>query len=311
MRTLIVTLLAALSITFTSASETPIADHLQEISVMILSPGGFSSSSGSGAIFTRTDSVGNEVNLIWTAAHVVDNLRSTRQVIAADGSKRTIVEFKDPKIVKEIRENGRTVGRLELDAEIIKYSDADNGHDLAVLRLRKQNFVQSTIEFYLEDDIPALGTKLYHVGSLLGQMGANSMTSGIYSQQGRLLNKFVFDQTTVAAFPGSSGGGVFLESGEYVGMLTRGAGETFNLIVPVRRIETWAKEANIEWAINRDVAMPSEAELRKIAVEDVGRDFSAMKSADALKMDKDFPFLLGGGTNSQEVLQWDRQFSID
>ena len=61
--------------------------------------------------------------------------------------------------------------------------------------------------FNLSDDIPKLGTDLLHVGSLLGQMGANSMTDGIYSQHGRLIgiNKFVFDQTTVNAFPGSSG----------------------------------------------------------------------------------------------------------
>ncbi|HAT67623.1 MAG TPA: hypothetical protein DCS66_24005, partial [Flavobacteriaceae bacterium] len=58
-------------------------------------------------------------------------------------------------------------------------------------------------------------TELYHVGSLLGQTGSNSMTRGIVSQVGRVLNLgsgdgTVFDQTTVTAFPGSSGGGVFL-----------------------------------------------------------------------------------------------------
>ena len=66
------------------------------------------------------------------------------------------------------------------------------------------------------------------------------------SQVGRVLDLgsgggTVFDQTTVTAFPGSSGGGVFLTDGKYVGMLVRGAGETFNLIVPVRRMPLHAR----------------------------------------------------------------------
>ena len=210
------------------------ADHLQTVSVTIRSAGEWSNGEGSGVIFTRKDADGNQVNFVWTAAHVIDNLRSTRKVVV-DGTPKTLVEFKDPMVVKEIRQDGRTVGRLQQDAEVLKYSDADDGHDLALLRIRKFNFVKDTVTFHLDkDDIPKLGTDLLHVGSLLGQMGANSMTDGIYSQHGRLiksLNKYVFDQTTVTAFPGSSGGGVYLKSNaNYIGMLVRGAGEGFNLI---------------------------------------------------------------------------------
>ena len=50
------------------------------------------------------------------------------------------------------------------------------------------------------------------------------MTTGIMSQVGRMLalnssTKVLFDQTTVTAFPGSSGGGVFLTDGQYIGTL--------------------------------------------------------------------------------------------
>ena len=166
------------------SQEKSIADHLQNVSVTIRSEGSFSNGEGSGVIFTRKDSKGNTVNFVWTAAHVIDNLRSTREVLVG-GTKKTLVEFKDPMIVKEIRQGGRTVGRLQMDAEVLKYSDADDGHDLALLRVRKFNFVEDTVTFNLSDDIPKLGTDLLHVGSLLGQMGANSMTDGIYSQHGR------------------------------------------------------------------------------------------------------------------------------
>ena len=275
------------------------ADHLQDVSVTIRSESAWSAGEGSGVIFSRKDKDGNTVNFVWTAAHVVDNLRQTRTVIV-NGTPRTVVTFKDAKVIKVIRQDGRTVGRLELDAEVIKYSDSEDGHDLALLRVRKLNFVTDSVTFYLDKDIPKLGTDLWHVGSLLGQMGANSMTDGIYSQTGRLipsLNKHVFDQTTVAAFPGSSGGGVYLKSdARYVGMLVRGAGETFNLIVPVRRMAAWAKKNDIMWALDAKAKMPTNDELAKIPVEDVGANFSTEAESKKRKKravtEKQFPFLL-------------------
>ena len=250
---------------------TPTPKHLQEVSVTIQSSGG----TGSGVLFTRKDAKGATVNLIWTAGHVVADLRSQRDVITPDGSKRTIVEFGDPKVVTQIIEDGRIVGRLEMDAEVIRYSNADDGEDLAVLKVRKKNFVDKSVTFYLVAGIPDIGTDLLHVGSLRGQFGANSLTSGIYSQHGRLLGKTVFDQTTCAAFPGSSGGGVFLkDNGQYIGMLVRGAGETFNLIVPIRRIHDWAKQAKVEWALDPKIAMPTDEDLSKMPIEDVGKQFS-------------------------------------
>lgn len=451
-----------------------IADHLQNISVTI-SAGG---SQGSGVTVVR----GDGITFVWTAAHVVDGLRKTREIIdSRTGTKRTVVEFIDPKVVKILVENGRTVGRMEFDAEVIRYSDSDDGEDLALLKVRKKGFAMDGAKFYLEDKIPDIGTPLFHVGSLLGSVGANSMTSGIVSQQGRLIGKTVYDQTTVTAFPGcltadamvtladgsemsiasiqgggevlsydsrvvmadgtwsrsikegdqvlsfqtitgeiikktgsdnlrpvtrgrvekawptgvkpvfkistrnrnikatgnhpfvrvvtvpsvdtrtyhiaqwcradelkpgdvvavmqkhveyrksdginlthtfgkkenhlpeglkferiasiepageemtydiavksyhnffangflvhnSSGGGVYLTDGRYVGCLVRGSGEQFNLIVPVRRMRDWAKRAGVMWALDPAVAMPTEEELQKLPIEDSGVDFQS------------------------------------
>ena len=196
---------------------------------------------------------------------------------------------------EEIRQNGRTVGRLQMDAEVLKYSDADDGHDLALLRVRKLNFVTDTVTFYLNKEIPPLGEDLLHVGSLLGQMGANSMTDGIYSQHGRLiksLNKHVFDQTTVTAFPGSSGGGVYLKKdARYIGMLVRGAGEGFNLIVPVRRMVDYCEKHKIMWALDKNVAMPTEDELKKMPVEHEPKEKDE-DTADEAAAKKMFPYRL-------------------
>ena len=288
---------ALLTSSYAAEADSKTAEHLQTVSVTIRSEGEWSNGEGSGVIFTRKDSKGNQVNLVWTAAHVIDNLRKTRKTVV-NGSPKTIVEFKDPMVVKEIRQNGRTVGRLQMDAEVLKYSDATDGHDLALLRIRKFNFVKDTVTFYLEDKIPGLGTDLLHVGSLLGQMGANSMTDGIYSQHGRIiksLNKHVFDQTTVTAFPGSSGGGVYLKKdAKYIGMLVRGAGEGFNLIVPVRRMQEYCEKHKMMWALDPKVVMPTEDELKKMPVEHEPKEKESKtdETADEGGTAKAFPFML-------------------
>ncbi|MAH48549.1 hypothetical protein CMI37_22170 [Candidatus Pacearchaeota archaeon] len=293
-------LLLGLSLTISSfgAEKKPTtAEHLQNVSVTIRAEAEWSAGEGSGVIFTRKDKDGNLVNLVWTAGHIIDNLRTERKVLV-NGSPKVLVEFKDPVVIKEIRQNGRTVGRLQMDAEVLKYSESEDGHDLALLRVRKLNFVTDSVKFYLEKSIPPLGTDLLHVGSLLGQFGANSMTDGIYSQHGRViksLNKHIFDQTTCVAFPGSSGGGVYLKKdgdARYIGMLVRGAGEGFNLIVPVRRMVNYCQKHKIMWALDPKVAMPSEDDLKKIPVENTPREKEEAKNAEKEATKKMFPFMI-------------------
>lgn len=268
-----------------------IAQHLQDISVTIKS----GTSQGSGVIITRemqvsdADKTKRKVNFIWTAAHVIDNLRTTRTIVDSKGQQKTVVEFKPAHLVKELSEGGRKVGELKMEAVVVKYSDADTGEDLALLRIRKTDFVQASATFYLKDDmLLPIGEPLFHVGSLLGQDGANSMTSGILSQVGRVLelsgsNTPIFDQVACSAFPGSSGGAVYLANagehqGKVVGLLVRGAGETFNLIVPVRRIAKWCDDNGLRWAIDETAKMPTLEDIANIPVEDVGTFFDKRKT---------------------------------
>ncbi len=271
--------------TLTAQAEDKLVQHLQDISVTVKAPGLYGESQGSGVIVTRelkTSKDGNEteiVNFVWTAAHVIDNLRTVRTVIE-NGQQKKIIEFKDAQIVQELVENGRKVGEVKMDAKVIRYSDSEDGEDLALLMVRKRNFVTASAEFYLNgDQIVPIGTELFHVGSLLGQVGSNSMTRGIMSKVGRVLDLgssggVVFDQTTVTAFPGSSGGGVYLSdrngdnAGQYVGMLVRGAGEGFNFIVPVRRMANWSETVEAQWALDGSVAAPSIEELLEQPIED-------------------------------------------
>lgn len=272
----LVFVLCVLCLSATPVAAETVPDHLQAISVTIKSGTG----QGSGTLVTRQ--VGDEtVTFVWTAAHVVDNLRTVRRVITADGNTRILIEFKDAEIVQEFVENGRRVGEIKLDAKVIKYSDVHYGEDLALLMVRRRNAYPMTVSarFITDPDyIPPIGVELSHCGSLLGQFGANSYTTGVLSQVGRTLpmrgaNVRVFDQVTAVAFPGSSGGGIYLkETGEYVGMLTQGISNSqgFNFVVPVRRVTAWARESSIEWALDSTVPMPSMEEIAAIPVEDAG-----------------------------------------
>jgi hypothetical protein len=76
-------------------------------------------------------------------------------------------------------------------------------------------------------------------------------------------------------------------------MLVRGAGETFNLIVPVRRMKEWAKEQKIEWALDASKPMPKEDVINKLSIEDAGGRFTKdddEKSLAVRKFNKEFPF---------------------
>jgi len=279
----IMTVAVAFAVSSVSYAQNKIAQHLQDVSVTIKAAG----SEGSGVIVSREMPLSKDskdtikVNFVWTCAHVVDSLRSTRTVIDGQGKSKTVIEFKDAQVVKELIENGRKVGELKMDAKVVLYSDATDGEDLALLMVRKRGFVDKNTEFYLDENNIEIGEPLLHVGSLLGQAGANSMTSGIMSQVGRVLNigsgdGTVFDQTTVTAFPGSSGGGVFLKDGKYVGMLVRGAGETFNLIVPVRRMKKWAKARNVSWALDDSKITPSIEEVSTLEPENASLDHKSI-----------------------------------
>ncbi len=219
---------------------------------------------------------------VWTAGHVVAGLRHTRNIVDEKGAEKTVVEFDDAQVVRFIVKDGRKVGSFNLDAEVMRYSDANNGEDLALLRIRgaEDLKVNASVNFYLDKDLPTIGTKLYHCGSLLGEFGSNSLTNGLMSQLGRVYQNKVYDQTSCTAFPGSSGGPVCIEAdGRYVGMLTRGAGETFNLIVPVRRMHTWAKQAGVEFAMDDSLTVPSDEELYKKPIEVGGKIASVFSKA--------------------------------
>lgn len=246
-------LLAALVLsTATVVSAGALTEKLGDISVSVMT----NTSSGSGVLCTRK--VGEDtVTFVWTAGHVVSSLRGK------DG------EFSDARVIRGVFADGKRVGEMQLDAEIIRFSSASDGEDLALLRIRGKNLFSETVsaDFNPPSERVRVGDELYHVGTFMGQAGFNSLSTGIISQTDRAIvfehSSVVFDQTTTVAFPGSSGGGIFHKtSGKYVGMLVRGFNSSLNLIVPVDRLRKYAKSVNAEWAVDATVPVPDESEIK-------------------------------------------------
>ena len=268
-------LCVATAVSAAPVTDQTIIDNLQGISVTISVDG---QGRGSGTMFTREVEPGVYKSFVWTAGHVIEDLRTERSAIDKEtGTKRIVVGFKDCQIYQETIQDGRKVQQEYLDCKVICYSNCETGDDQGVLEVRLRNYTQATATFYLGDEIPGIGTELIHVGSLLGDIGSCSFTTGVTSQVGRLLAldpeyaEVVYDQTSAVSFPGSSGGGVFnQETGQYVGMLTAGIRDAqgFAWYVPVRRMRDWASSVNMEWAMDASVPMPSAEDIKDIPLDD-------------------------------------------
>ena len=245
-----------------------VAEQLQGASVTVLANHSDGRSSGSGSMVQTKD---GQV-WIWTAGHVVAHMRHSQQVGIGEIDTETKVDFGDLQIQQYCHdcEKGRLVCTTIGAAEVIRFSNTDHGEDLALLRLRDKKFhPKYSQKFYLDNNLPQIGQNLMHCGSLLGIKGSNSITCGVLSQQGRVLDDKIYDQVSSPSYNGSSGGVVALkDDGRYIGMLVMGYGESFGLVVPVRRMRSWAKQVNVEFALDPTKEVPDDKELFATPIED-------------------------------------------
>lgn len=126
-------------------------------------------------------------------------------------------------------------------AIVVAHSEEE---DLALLLLDEN--ILGDVTFADPDISPPLGTPLMHAGNLMGRY-PRSFVTGILSGYDRVFDGKNYWQTSVDCFPGSSGGGMYLLDGRYVGMLTRGDAPTLNFIIPVHRVYAWAVANDLGW----------------------------------------------------------------
>lgn len=199
--------------------------RMQEQTVLIVVKDG----QGSGIIVERGDRV-----FLWTANHVVGN---SPQVM--------VKQF--------IRTKGRKVGEVSFIARIMA---RDVERDLALLWVDCPPGFFRAAKF-AEDGVPLVGTKVVHVGNVLGAEFDGSVSTGIISQVGVLPVdpswpwKRPTDQGTFSAFYGGSGGPVFYHSNSKVaGILVGGlVGRGYINYVPVREILVFARKNGVSWAV--------------------------------------------------------------
>ena len=182
---------------------------VQDMSVNVLTESG----QGSGVIF-RSDWGGSYA---ITAAHVVEGIPYHGKV--------------------QVTQRGYT-----WDAVVIN-SDAER--DLAVLRIERPRPVGTAARLLDKGTALPIGTRLLHVGNTLGFNG--SYLEGVLTATNRLGGEF--SQTSILAWPGSSGGGVFTTDGRLVGVITRGIGPGLNFMIPAELIRRYALENDLQWLL--------------------------------------------------------------
>lgn len=178
---------------------------------------------GSG-VFKRA----NGRTYVITACHVID------------GTK-----FDDVTVVRHEYQEMKKYGELRLLAKIINKSPKT---DLALLELYGRKPVGKSITISSNRQVE-IGTKLILVGSPFGEFGYNSIGTGIMSQYDRHFDNKSVDESTILNFPGNSGGGLFVEDGQLVGISFARTRTGSCLFTPLRTIYKWIEDENLQFLL--------------------------------------------------------------
>lgn len=263
---LLVVLLIGSELFAANPTSAPSPDFLSSISVTVSTPGG----TGSGVAFTRKDANGEDITFVWTAGHVVQHRESVPFLfVGPPGSsnapilKSKMIYYTNVTVMQDVTINGEYAYTTNLSATVIKSSPNETGNDLAILRVNGKFFNQNTVAFDLSGRIPKLGESLYGVSSPYGEYGMFNV--GVLSFVGRNIDGTLYDQTTLIIYPGSSGSGVFNTNGKCTGLVLIMRAPSLGYMAPVRRMQKWAKDEGVEWALDPKIPMPSEDELKSLS----------------------------------------------
>lgn len=201
-------------------------ERLQAVTVHVDTVGG----GGSGVVVTRTDSRGQKRTFVWTAYHVIKgNLNSMG-------------------VARDWVFQGALIGRANFKAKLVAF---DVDLDLALLEVRCPAFLPNTV--FSKSLRPQLGDSLTHVGNFKGHSFSLSVSRGIVSRRDIPLSTnpggaVHYVQTDAIVWPGSSGGGIFNEAGECVGIVARTGGPGIGFFIPIYYLWSFALDNDILWA---------------------------------------------------------------
>jgi S1-C subfamily serine protease len=218
-------------------------ERLLMATVMVRS-GGESPSYGTGVVVR----CGRD-RYVWTCAH---NLNEP------SGGK-----LEDVRLIQESFRGGRKVGEETSVGKVVRYSKSE---DVALIKVLRARWPSAYAVMASRGEIPRPGDRVWHVGSMCGPRGCNSVSEGVVAAVGRERQNggdkeggLLYDQMSVVAQPGSSGGGVFCKrTGRCIGLLAEYLGPKLGgaftpssfCSVPTRRLRGFAEATNCLWAVD-------------------------------------------------------------
>jgi S1-C subfamily serine protease len=250
---LALTLVIALSAVYLNAAVPPGSPVPDAACVRIECPGNHS---GSGFAFHNgTD------EFVWTAGHVVKSCETIRKVVdPLTGKSRWEVSYDDCKVVQSIQEGGRKVGETFRFAEILRFSDIDEGMDIALLKTRSR---LTSVGVKISRERAVVGDRIQHIGSPSGRSfeysflsgavsGVNRPRHGLKHAEGKPVPSY-YDQYDLAIAGGCSGGPAFCpKTGEVVGLVTAQHSENPSIAfsIPAWAIRKFAREHGCLFAVD-------------------------------------------------------------
>lgn len=243
---------AALSAVYLNAAVPPGSPIPENSCVRVECPG---NCSGSGFSFHN-----GADEFVWTAGHVVKSCESIRKVVdPATGRSRWEVSYEDCKVVQSVHEGGRKVGETFRFAEIIRFSDIDEGMDIALLKTRAR---LTSVGAKVSRERSSVGDRIQHVGSPSGRSfeysflsgsvsGVNRPRHGLKHAEGKPAPSY-YDQYDLAIAGGCSGGPAFSPAGEVVGLVTAQHSENPSIAfgIPAWAIRKFARDHGCLFAVD-------------------------------------------------------------
>jgi hypothetical protein len=232
-----------------------VVNDISDSSVMVVT----SKSSGSGTAVRN-----GKATFVWTVGHVIEPIKSFNKVLnQKTQATETKIKFDDVILRQTLFDNGRKIGEYDRYGRVLRVSPK---HDIALLEIYGDGWPLKTVELLPTDRVVERSEDLWHVGNMHGPAAPNSLSKILFSNSGLLRNgtkinnlsadTVAFDHYTGVAHRGSSGGGIFNQSGQLVGMVSQFA-HTDSLGsflgVPSWRIRAFAKQYNCEWAVDKKI----------------------------------------------------------
>lgn len=216
---------------------------------------------GSGVVIRRVDGLGQERTFVWTAYHVIEGYEN------------------EAKVTRDWVYEGALIGLAEFTTKLVAF---DESLDLALLEVDGPGFMQGAV---ISTDLrPMLGDPIIHVGNFCGHSFSFSLSvsKGIVSRRSIHLgldpgSVVHYVQTDATIWPGSSGGGVYNEDGECVGIVTRSAGPGIGFFVPVYYLWRFALDYNVPWAFRGETCPTNISYIDEVVDMDLPEELRGLR----------------------------------